>query len=89
MFRQKITDADRVLITVLHQRKLCTQVVLAELFKVCEATIRTAVRETRPLLHDHGYTPTPAPHRCRTADELLTFVKQTQTGHHNATDTPT
>jgi hypothetical protein len=48
VFRQKITNEERVLATVLYQRKLCTQDVLAELFQVSRRTIGTVVREVRP-----------------------------------------
>jgi hypothetical protein len=37
--RPRLTDADRVLATVLYLRKLCTQAVLAELFAVDRSRI--------------------------------------------------
>jgi hypothetical protein len=88
VFRQKITDSDRVLITLLHQRNLCTQIVLAELFKVSEVTIRHAIRDTRSLLHDHGHAPTPTPHRFRTAHALLACIGPLQTEPSETTDPP-
>jgi transposase len=48
VFRQKITDAERVLVTVLYQRGLCTRETLAELFKVSRRTIGNALLEVGP-----------------------------------------
>jgi hypothetical protein len=61
VFFEKITDAERVLITVLYQRQLCTRKVLAELFDVTPTTIGIACRRVGPLLEQDGYIPTPAP----------------------------
>jgi hypothetical protein len=44
VFFEKITDAERVLITVLYQRQVCTRKVLAELFEVTPTTIGIACR---------------------------------------------
>ena len=71
VFTQKITDDERVLATVLYQRKLCTQDVLAELFEVSRRTIGDVVREVGPILAHHGFTPTPAGARFTTAAEIL------------------
>jgi transposase len=71
VFHQKISNRERVLVTVLHQRRLCTMDVLAELLDVCRSSIGNAIRETRPLLQRAGHTSTPAPIRYRTAAELL------------------
>jgi hypothetical protein len=49
VFQQKITDDQRVLATVLYQRKLCTQDTLAELFEVSRPTIGDVVREVGPI----------------------------------------
>jgi transposase len=70
VFTQKITDDERVLATVLYQRKLCTQDVLAELFEVSRRTIGDVVREVGPILAHHGFTPTPAGTRFATAAEI-------------------
>jgi transposase len=74
VFRQKITDAERVLATILYQRGLCTRRVLADLFKVSPRTIGTALIEVRPLLEQDGYIATPAGSRFRTAAALLDSV---------------
>jgi hypothetical protein len=42
VFQQKITYGERVLATVLYQRKLCTQDTLAELFEVSGAPSATS-----------------------------------------------
>ncbi|HLZ38143.1 MAG TPA: hypothetical protein VKP64_10405, partial [Mycobacteriales bacterium] len=74
VFRQKITDDERVLATVLYQRKLCTQDTLAELFEVSRRTIGDVVREVGPILAQHGFTPTPAGTRFATAADLLDSI---------------
>jgi Rhodopirellula transposase DDE domain len=73
VFPQKISNGERVLLTVLHLRRLCTLDVLADaLGDVCRSAIGNAVRDTRPLLEQDGRIPPPAPIRYRTATELLT-----------------
>jgi DNA-binding transcriptional regulator YdaS (Cro superfamily) len=79
VFRQKITDADRILATVLAQRQLCDQQVLADLFAVSRGTIRNAIDDVVPLLDQNGYTPNPAAHQFATATEILTFVTPIKT----------
>ena len=71
VFTQKITDAERVLATVLYQRKLCTQDTLAELFEVSRRTIGDVVREVGPILAQDGFTPTPPAARFATAADVL------------------
>ncbi|HEY2832900.1 MAG TPA: ISAzo13 family transposase, partial [Sporichthyaceae bacterium] len=67
VFPQKISNSERVLLTVLHQRKLCTLDVLAELLgDVTRGAIGNIVRDTRPLLEQDGRTYRPAPTRYRT-----------------------
>jgi hypothetical protein len=73
VFPQKISNSERVLLTVLHLRRLCTLDVLADaLGDACRSAIGNAVRETRPLLEQDGRIPPPAPIRYRTATQLLT-----------------
>jgi hypothetical protein len=74
VFQQKITNDERVLATVLYQRKLCTQDTLAELFEVSRRTIGDVVRELGPILTQDGFTPTPAAARFATAAEILTAL---------------
>jgi Rhodopirellula transposase DDE domain len=72
VFPQKISNSERVLLTILHLRKLCTLDVLADaLGDVCRSAIGNAVRDTRPLLEQDGRIPPPAAIRYRTATELL------------------
>ena len=85
MFNQKITDAERVLATVLYQRRVCTRAVLAELFEVSPRTIGTALREVCALPDEDGYTPTPAPARYSTAAAFLPSLAARPT---DSTDTP-
>jgi len=77
VFRQKITDADRILATVLSQRRLCNQQTLADLFAVSRGTIRNAVDDVLPLLEQDGYAATPADRYYRTAARLLASVAAT------------
>nr|WTA00197.1 transposase family protein [Streptomyces sp. NBC_00857] len=75
--RPKLTEADRVMATVLYLRKLCTQAVLGELFAVDRGTITTAVQETRPLLEQHGYAITPSTARFPAPADLIAFLART------------
>ena len=74
VFLQKITDAERVLATVLHRRGLGTHDTLAELFEVSRRTIGGALREVGPLLDQTGYAATPAATQFTTAAELLALL---------------
>jgi transposase len=87
VFPQKISNSERVLLTVLHLRKLCTLDVLADaLGDVSRSAIGGVVRETRPLLEHDGCLPPPAPVRYRTAAELLAAASTPDT---TRTDPPT
>ncbi|MDX3372703.1 ISAzo13 family transposase, partial [Streptomyces sp. ME02-6987-2C] len=74
LFRQKITDADRILATVLSQRGLCDQQTLADLFGVSRGTIRNAIDDVRPLLDQDQSVVTSAGRRFTAATEVLKFV---------------
>jgi hypothetical protein len=74
VFRQKITDADRVLATVLAARKLCSPGTLADLFGVSRGTIHNAIDDVLPLLHEHGRVPVPSDHRFADAAGILEYV---------------
>jgi hypothetical protein len=83
VFPQKIGNSERVLLTVLYLRKLCTMDVITDaLGDVCRSTVGNVIRETRPLLEQEGYVPPPTTVRYRTAAELLAAAGQDQ-------DTPT
>ena len=88
MFRQKITDDERVLAAIRYQRQLCTLDVLADLFELSRGCIGNAVRKIEPLLDQDGYTPTPATTRFRTAPDLLAFLTPTNHDTHQATKRP-
>jgi Rhodopirellula transposase DDE domain len=74
VFRQKITNAERVLAAVLYQRRLCTRQVLADLFEVSPRTIGNALTEVTPLLEQHGYAAKPATMKFSTAASLLASI---------------
>jgi transposase len=78
IFRQKITDAERVLAAVLSQRGVCTRRVLADLLDVSPRTIGNALLDVRPLLEQDGYAVAPAGRRFSTAAALLDFVNRQQ-----------
>ena len=50
VFRQKITDGDRILATILYQRRICTLDTLAELFDICKSTLWNAINDVLPIL---------------------------------------
>jgi hypothetical protein len=67
-----ISNSERVLLTLLYQRGLCTLDILADaLGDISRSAIGNVVRETRPLLQQDGYIPLQAATRYRTAAELL------------------
>jgi transposase len=86
VFHQKISDAERVLLAILYQRRLCTMDVLASLLDVCRSSVGNAIRETLPLLGQAGHVPTPAPARHRTGSDLLaaTALPPDSTSHDTA-----
>jgi hypothetical protein len=72
IFPQKISNSERVLLTILYQKGLCTLDVLADaLGDVSRSAIGNVIRETRPLLQQEGHIPCHAPNRYRTAADLL------------------
>ena len=72
VFPQKISNSERVLLTILYQRGLCTLDVLADaLGDVSRSAVGNVIRETLPLLQQEGHIPGQAPTRYRTAADLL------------------
>jgi hypothetical protein len=72
VFPQKISNSERVLLTILYQRGLCTLDVLADaLGDVSRSAVGNVIRETLPLLQQEGYIPGQGPARYRTAADLL------------------
>jgi transposase len=87
VFPQKISNGERVLLTVLYLRRLCTLDVLADaLGDVGRSAIGGVVRETQPLLEQDACLPPPASARYRTAAELLAATAPPSS---TRTDTPT
>jgi hypothetical protein len=54
--RPLLSDAGRVLITVIYLRQFCSQKVLAELLGINPTLIGQAIAETRLLLHEQQIT---------------------------------
>jgi len=72
VFHQKISNSERILLALLHQRRLCTLDVLADaLGDVSRSAVGNVIRETLPLLQHEDRLPPPAPTRYRTAADLL------------------
>jgi len=78
----KLTPAERILATVLYQRKLATLELLGELFGVTSMTISRHVREVRPLLQAHGYEITASTARFRTPTDITTYLAHEATTPH-------
>ena len=70
VFKQKLTDPERVLAAILYQRRACTRQVLADLFEVSPRTIGGILIDIRPLLDQAGFQPQPADIRYRSATAL-------------------
>ncbi|MDH6145750.1 DNA-binding transcriptional regulator YdaS (Cro superfamily), partial [Kitasatospora sp. GP30] len=83
VFRQKITDGDRILATILYRRRICSLDVLAEQFGVCRSTLWNALNDVLPILDAHGLAIAPAEHQhATTADLLATARTQDPEDHH-------
>lgn len=83
VFRQKMTDGDRILATILYQRRICAPETLADLFDVSRGTLWNAIRDVQPILAAHHVAITPAEHRHTTAVDLLASINQAHTDSHN------
>jgi hypothetical protein len=66
--KDKLTTADRVLVTVLYLRKIGTRDLLAQIFGVNGSTLTRAVHQVQPLLAEHGCTIPPSTARFMPAD---------------------
>lgn len=82
VFRQKMTDGDRILATILYRRRVCGLDPLAELFGVCRSTLWNAIKDVLPILDARRIDITPAEHRHTTAADLLASVNEPQTEDH-------
>ncbi|MER5619372.1 ISAzo13 family transposase [Streptomyces sp. NPDC002215] len=72
--KDTLTAPDRILATVLHQRKIGTHDLLAALFGVTRSTMSRAVQEVQPLLAEHGHTIPPSTARFRTPADVAAFL---------------
>jgi hypothetical protein len=72
--RSLLTDAARVLITVVYLRQICSQNLLSELLEVNPNSIGQAIAETRQLLDEHGLAISPTTLRFTTAKALSGFL---------------
>jgi transposase len=72
--RGLLTDADRIVVTVVYLRQVCSQNVLSDLLGINPNSIGQAIAETRQLLTEHSRTITPATLRFTTADQLTRFA---------------
>ncbi len=87
VFPQKISNSERVLLTLLHLRKQATFDALSEaLGDVTRSGIAMVARETRPLLEHDGHLPPPAAVRYRTGADLLAATSPPNSA---TSDTPT
>jgi len=72
--KDRLTDADRILATVLYLRKLGTHDLLAALFGVTRSTLSRAVQDVGPLLAEHGYVISPSTARFCTPADVVAFL---------------
>jgi transposase len=87
IFSEKITDAERVLATILCLRKVCRRDVVADLFHVSRRTISNAVQWVRPLLDQDGYTTVRSERTYSTATDVLGVIAEHK-GNLNAPTSP-
>ncbi|WP_438289645.1 ISAzo13 family transposase [Streptomyces sp. HUAS TT7] len=72
--KDKLSDDDRILATVLCHRKIGTHDLLAQLFGVTGSTLTRAVQEVRPVLAEHGHTIPPSTARFRTPTDVAAHL---------------
>ncbi|MGR8008141.1 hypothetical protein [Streptomyces hypolithicus] len=70
--KDKLSDTDRILATVLCHREIGTHDLLARLFGVTGSTLTRAVQEVRPLLADHAIPPSTV--RLRTPTDVVAHL---------------
>jgi DNA-binding transcriptional regulator YdaS (Cro superfamily) len=75
VFRQKITDGDRILATILYQRRVTTLDTLAELFDISRSTLWNAINDVMPILDANRATITSADHHYISTTDLLAAVE--------------
>ncbi len=89
VFRQKITDAERMLAAVLYERKLATRHVLAAAFDVSLGTLNNALADALPVIREADITIMPATTRFHSAQQLLATTDAQHQDRPSAADTPT
>ncbi|XIG79576.1 ISAzo13 family transposase [Streptomyces sp. SGAir0957] len=72
--KAKLTPADRVLVTVLHLRKIATMDLLGQLFNTTAMTVSRAAKGVRPLLAVQGVRVSASTARFRTPDDIARFL---------------
>jgi hypothetical protein len=72
--KDKLSDPDRILATVLCQRKIGTHGLLAQLFGVTASTLTRTVQQVRPVLAEHGHTIPPSTARFRTPTDVAAHL---------------
>lgn len=72
--KAKPAPADRILVTVLHLRKLATMDLLGQSFGVTAITISRASQEVCPLLGAHGHHIKTSTARFRTPSDVARFL---------------
>lgn len=77
--KAKLTSADRILVTVLHLRKLATMDLLGQLFDTTAMTISRAVRDLRPLLEARVVHLPASTAPFRTPDDVTRFLDPDRT----------
>ncbi|WP_327242291.1 ISAzo13 family transposase [Streptomyces sp. NBC_01320] len=72
--KDKLSDEDRILATVLSLRKIGTHDLLAQLFGVTGSTLTRAVQEVRPLLAERDHAIPPSTARFRTPADVAAHL---------------
>ncbi len=72
--RPLLTDAAKILITVVYQRQVCSQLVLSEMLEISEYPIGKAITETGRLLAERKHAVVPTVLRFITASALRDFL---------------
>ncbi|MFE3737024.1 hypothetical protein [Streptomyces sp. NPDC059134] len=75
----KLTSADRILVTVLHLRKLATMDLLGQLFDTTAMTISRAAKDVRPLREAHGVHISASTARFRAWEDIARFLDPDKT----------
>ncbi|WP_347177228.1 hypothetical protein [Parafrankia sp. EAN1pec] len=76
--RTLLSPRDRVLITVVHLRQVCSQRLLADMLEVAARTIGQAVTDVRHLLHEQNITITPTTLRFTCAEQVTAYARTGQ-----------